>query len=68
MPDRDRLACELWLLRGELAEIREQAVEHRRRAAWWRENVRAAGKETAQAQKLMEAGRRGGPRRQSKAE
>jgi hypothetical protein len=37
MPDRDRLTCERWLLRCELAEIREQAVEHRRRAAWWEE-------------------------------
>jgi hypothetical protein len=68
MPDRDWLTCERWLLRCELAEIREQAVEHRRRTAWWREEVRAAGEETAQAiaqsQKLMEAGRRAGSRSQ----
>jgi hypothetical protein len=68
MPDRDRLTRKRWLLRCKLADTREQAVEHRRRAAWWREKVRAAGEETAQAiarsRNRMEAGRRGGPRSQ----
>jgi hypothetical protein len=63
MPDRDApQSRKLEQLLSELAEIRAQADEQRRRGAWWREEARAVREETrrvvAQARELMAASRR----------